>query len=176
MTSEIHRRRQESHPMKDRIEENIRLVFKRADSDCVGYLTRHGLKVAMTGLFGFKPSKFEIQQLSLKYNLEQGEMTQDAFLAIMAPRLSQIDSDDMIRQQFVAMDVAGRGFITLQDLKSGFDRVGISPVTVNGGGGYSSGVNSRHVLAEESFVEADVDRDGKVGFREFRQVIRLQPF
>ncbi|KAJ3285247.1 EF-hand calcium-binding domain-containing protein 11 [Rhizoclosmatium sp. JEL0117] len=142
--------------MKSQILSNIRDAFQRADVEGRGYLSKHGLKVGMMGLLGYKPSKFEIEQINKRYNLERGELNLDAFTEIMAPRLAQVDSDDMIRQMFVALDLQGNGFITLENLKAVFRKV-VPNVSMN--------------VVEEFFAEVDTNRDGKVGYREFQQLI-----
>ncbi|KAJ3067352.1 hypothetical protein HDU98_009409 [Podochytrium sp. JEL0797] len=55
--------------------------------------------------------------MRVNYGKDRLELTEHAFLEIMVPRLSLLDSDDMIRQMFVSLDLQGNGFITLHNLK-----------------------------------------------------------
>ncbi|XP_046327838.1 EF-hand calcium-binding domain-containing protein 11-like isoform X2 [Haliotis rufescens] len=68
-------------------------VFHDCDSNNKGYLTREDTKIAVVSLYGYKPSKYEVNQLLDKY----GESLQD--------------------------DVKGRGFLTVEDLKKTFSQV-----------------------------------------------------
>ncbi|KAJ3236748.1 EF-hand calcium-binding domain-containing protein 11 [Chytriomyces hyalinus] len=149
--------RLESHPMKARIIANIREVFRRADVERRGSLTMHGLKVGFVGLLGFEPSNFEIEQISKKFNIERGELNEDAFVELMGPKVAASDVDEIIRAMFVALDVDGSGFITLHAFKRA---VAIAAPHVSA------------AVAEDFFAEADGDRDARVAYREFCSLIK----
>ncbi|TPX74376.1 hypothetical protein CcCBS67573_g04352 [Chytriomyces confervae] len=144
--------RLESHPMKARIVANIREIFRRADVEKRGSLTVHGLKVGFVGLLGFEPSNFEIDHITQKFNIERGELNEDAFVELMGPKVAASDVDEMIRAMFVAMDVDGCGFITLKAFKRA---VALAAPHVSA------------AVAEDFFAEADGDRDGRLAYREF---------
>ncbi|KAI8618454.1 hypothetical protein BC830DRAFT_1108657 [Chytriomyces sp. MP71] len=149
--------RLDSHPFKQTIVSNMREVFKRADAESHGFLTLHGLKVAWVGLLGYQPSPFELEQVMSKFDLERGELTESALFDIMGPKLAITDVDDRIRHMFVAMDLDGKGFLTLDSLRRVCTQV--APRL------------SSQVIAEY-FAEVDTNRDGKVGYREFHNVMK----
>ena len=166
-------------------------TFHNSDEGKKGYLTNEDLKVAFVALFGYKPSKNEGEQLMAKAQTQQevslassrlpsnqqlirkyedsriGQMPHatpvgmplEHFTEIAKAKILAEDSDDEIRQTFIAFDVMCRGFITLDIAKRIFQQVApfLDSVTV-----------------EKLFREADMDRDGRVSYRDFEFVMKYR--
>ncbi|KAL9972221.1 hypothetical protein ACROYT_G018487 [Oculina patagonica] len=166
-------------------------TFHNADEGKKGHLTNEDLKVAFVALFGYKPSKNEVEQLMAKTQTQQTvslassrlpssqpltkksedsrtEQNPDAtyvgmslehFTEIAKAKILAEDSDDEIRQMFIAFDVMCRGFITLDIAKRVFQQVApfLDSVTV-----------------EKLFREADMDRDGRVSYRDFEFIMKYR--
>ncbi|KAJ3191106.1 EF-hand calcium-binding domain-containing protein 11 [Irineochytrium annulatum] len=137
---------------------DIQEVFRRSDRASKGYLTQDDLRVAIVGLLGYKPSDFELQQISRKTNLDRRELNLQAFETLMLPRLRLQEPDERIRGMFLTLDSQSNGFITLRDLRRAF---AIAAPKIR-----------THVV-DECFAEVDRDRDGKVGYREFESIMRM---
>ena len=150
-------------------------TFHNADEENKGFLTSEDLKVAFVSLFGYKPSKSEVQQLMAKFqkpgssvndqlpgcsktfvNTQTG-MTLENFTEIAKIKILAEDTDDEIRQMFIAFDTKCQGFITLDTAKKVFLQVApfLDSVTV-----------------EKLFREADTDRDGRVSYRDFEFIMK----
>ncbi|KAJ3204734.1 EF-hand calcium-binding domain-containing protein 11 [Dinochytrium kinnereticum] len=142
----------EAHPLKRLFFRDIKEVFKRSDEGSKGYLNKTDLKVAYLGLLGYKPSKFELEQIKRTFDFETRGMTETEFIKLMSPRLAKIDCDDWIRGVFLALDRSGNGYISLRDLSLTSSQL-------------TSFVPS--YVIERCFAEVDTNGDGKVGFREF---------
>ncbi|XP_068703267.1 EF-hand calcium-binding domain-containing protein 11-like isoform X2 [Montipora foliosa] len=157
-------------------------AFHNADEGKKGLLTREDLKVAFVLLFGYKPSKSEVDQLMINKTQQQtlgmhlqGDqsltqqsssavstnpqvgLTLDQFTEIAKTKILAEDIDDKIRQMFLAFDARCQGFITLDVAKKVFLQVApfLDPVTV-----------------ERLFREVDTDRDGRVSYRDFEFMMK----
>lgn len=154
-------------------------TFHNADDGRKGFLTNEDLKVAFVALFGYKPSKNEVGQLMAKCSglpsdqsltkrsedcrIEQTPdtpnvgMSLERFTEIAKAKILVEDYDDEIRQMFIAFDVMCRGFIMLDIAKRVFQQVApfLDAVTV-----------------EKLFREADMDRDGRVSYRDFEFIMK----
>ena len=154
-------------------------TFHNADEGGKGFLANEDLKVAFVALFGYKPSKSEVGQLMAKCRslpsdqsrIKRSEdsriernpdtphvgMSLEHFTEIAKAKILAEDFDDEIRQMFIAFDVMCRGFITLDIAKRVFQQVApfLDPVTV-----------------EKLFREADMDRDGRVSYRDFEFIMK----
>ena len=149
-------------------------TFHNADEEKKGFLTKEDLKVAFVSLFGYKPSKSEVQQLMAKYQTQESSvggllpgnqalaktkvgMTLEHFTEIAKIKILAEDTDDEIRQMFIAFDTKCQGFITLDIAKRVFLQVApfLDSVTV-----------------EKLFQEADTDRDGRVSYRDFEFIMK----
>lgn len=133
-------------------------VFQSADEGKKGYLTAEDLKVAFVSLFGYKPSREEVEGLmSREESQDNPGMTLGTFMDISSMKIAAQDVDDEIRQVFVAFDVACRGFITLDSAKKIFGR--IAPF-----------LDSTRV--EKAFREIDNDHDGHISYRDFEFMMK----
>lgn len=151
-------------------------TFHNADEGRKGFLTNEDLKVAFVALFGYKPSKNEVAQLCSRLPSDQSltkrsegsrtERTPDThhvgmslehFTEVAKAKILAEDYDDEIRQMFIAFDVMCRGFITLDVAKRVFQQIApfLDSVTV-----------------EKLFREADMDRDGRVSYRDFEFIMK----
>lgn len=135
-------------------------VFQDCDEGGKGYLTREDLKVSLVLVFGYKPSKYETDQMMKKYchgdeinpglNLEQ-------FLEVMKPKMLVKDEDEEIRQTFMAFDSQCNGFLKVEDLKKVFALVAPNfPVQ----------------QIEKVFRELDSNGDGRVSFKDFEFMMK----
>lgn len=159
-------------------------AFHNADEGKKGLLTREDLKVAFVSLFGYKPSRSEVDRLMAirtqqetpfgrHLQLDQSAtrkscivtcgtspqvgITIEHFIEIAKTKILTEDHDDEIRQIFLAFDTWCQGFITLDVAKKNFLQVApfLDPVTV-----------------EKLFQEADTDRDGRVSYRDFEFIMK----
>ena len=134
-------------------------AFHTADEGGKGFLNIEDLKVAIVSLFGYKPSKFEVDELMSNVDMNKCHgMPLESFVAIASAKIAVQDLDDEIRQMFVAFDVKCRGFITLDNAKKIFSR--IAPF-----------VSSDNV--EKVFKEIDSDKDGRVSYRDFEFMMKF---
>ncbi|KAH3844952.1 EF-hand calcium-binding domain-containing protein 11-like [Dreissena polymorpha] len=139
----------------------IQRVFHTNDEGKKGYLTRVDLKVAVVELLGYKPAKFEVNQIFEKYAVEVAEDIQglhlEGFTSCMCAKLAGQDEDDEIRHTFMALDAQCRGFLTLEEVKKAFSSV------------------APHVpeqVIHSAFREIDQDGDGRVSFKDFQFLMK----
>lgn len=174
------------HITEDRLSQILE-TFHNADEEGKGFLTSEDVKVAFVSLFGYKPSKNEVEQLmgktqtaistvsglshsdqltSTKPKVFGGEqvsnhkgMSLEHFTEIAKKKILAEDDNDEIRQMFIAFDAMCRGFITLDVTKNIFQHVApfLDSVTV-----------------EKLFCEADMDRDGRVSYRDFEFIMKYE--
>ncbi|CAM9597801.1 unnamed protein product [Ectocarpus sp. 12 AP-2014] len=126
-------------------------------SDNKNYLDKDDLKVAVTALLGFRPSKFDVQQMLALATAEDPQcpgMSRDVFVESMGRRLALIDPTEELRQIFKAFDRGCRGFITRDDLQQVLSEV-------------FSESEMPPVKVAEMFSEADWDGSGRVGTRSY---------
>ncbi|XP_003787028.2 EF-hand calcium-binding domain-containing protein 11 [Otolemur garnettii] len=127
-------------------------VFKACDEDNKGYLSREDFKVAVVMLFGYKPSKIEVDSVMSSINPSTSGILLEGFLNIVRKKKEAQVYRNEIRHIFTAFDVHYRGFLTLEDFKKAFKLV-------------APKLPERTVL--EVFREVDRDSDGHVSFRDF---------
>lgn len=99
-------------------------VFESADEGKKGYLSKRDYKVAIIQLFGYKPSKYEINtSWREKAGEDETGLNLEAFTELVLPRLQAQDSSEKVRQTFMAFDRFSHGFISLEDCKDAFAKV-----------------------------------------------------
>lgn len=142
----------------------LKMVFAEGDSDKKGHLNREDLKVAMVSLLGYKPSKYEANQMLEKhgYQDEDGTLVMNfgQFVEAVTPKLINRDEDDEIRQTFMAFDTHCKGFLTVDDLKRVFSNV-------------APHMSAHHL--EKMFRELDRDGDGRVSYKDFDFLMKFDP-
>ena len=141
-------------------------AFQDADEEQKGFLTAEDYKVAVVSLLGYKPSKYEIGAVFKPLNshllpTEPGRpqlgLDKASFVMLMLRRLKQQDTNELIRQMFLSLDVCCQGFISLQNCKQAFKQV--SP-------------HFQDALIELFFAEVDSNGDGRVSYRDFEIMMK----
>lgn len=119
------------------------------DADAKGYLTRHEFKCYVAHAIGFRPRKDEI-------------LCEDVDYAAAAAYVAQCSDDtlDGAKDVFDALDVQGRGFLTLADLKPVF-ATAMPAVKAD--------------VLDDAFDELDVGRTGRLSYQQFLAISRRSP-
>ena len=139
-------------------DQHISEVFSHADCEKKGYLTKDELKLAVVELFGYKPCKYEVNEiLSKEANISTG-ISRELFIDVMKSKLSNQDPNDEIRQLFLACDTRCRGFITFEDAKNIFQQT--APFV-------------KCFDFQRMFEEVDRDNDGRVSYRDFEHMMKF---
>ncbi|XP_068110669.1 EF-hand calcium-binding domain-containing protein 11 isoform X3 [Hyperolius riggenbachi] len=126
-------------------------VFQACDGGKKGFLNREDLKVAVVMLFGYKPSKIEVDSMFSSVS-KSGGIAAEEFLALMSvKRSAQLHFGEQ-RAIFSVFDTHCRGFLNVEDFKRAFKRV-------------APHIPEHTVL--EAFREVDQDSDGLVSYKDF---------
>ncbi|XP_075048714.1 EF-hand calcium-binding domain-containing protein 11 isoform X2 [Mixophyes fleayi] len=134
-------------------------VFEACDEGKKGFLTREDFKVAVVSLFGYKPSKIEVDSM-LPSLSKSGGVRPDEFVKLMSMKKSAHLSFGDQRQIFSVLDSHCRGFLNVDDFKRGFRSV--APHL------------SEHTVLE-AFREVDRDSDGLVCYKDFEFAMNYEP-
>ncbi|XP_041353384.1 EF-hand calcium-binding domain-containing protein 11-like isoform X1 [Gigantopelta aegis] len=136
-------------------------IFHDCDTDKKGFLSREDLKFAVVSLFGYKPSKYETNEILQTHGdiIIDGKkgISLTSFLAVLGPKFASRDEDDEIRQVFLAFDIQCHGFLTVEDLMKVFGQ--IAPRI------------PAHTVAA-SFRELDRDGDGRISYKDFEFMMK----
>ncbi|XP_074813241.1 EF-hand calcium-binding domain-containing protein 11 isoform X4 [Natator depressus] len=98
-------------------------VFEACDEDKKGYLSREDFKVAVVMLFGYKPSKVEVDSVMASVQQKNSGVLLEEFLKLMSTKKAAQLHHSEIRQIFTAFDMQYKGFLTLEDFKRAFNSV-----------------------------------------------------
>ncbi|XP_030786761.1 EF-hand calcium-binding domain-containing protein 11 isoform X2 [Rhinopithecus roxellana] len=98
-------------------------VFKACDEDHKGYLSREDFKIAVVMLFGYKPSKIEVDSVMSSINPNTSGILLEGFLNIVRKKKEAQRYRNEVRHIFTAFDTYYRGFLTLEDFKKAFRQV-----------------------------------------------------
>ncbi|CAB4062522.1 CETN1 [Lepeophtheirus salmonis] len=138
---------------------NRKRIFERPfdlfDSQGTGFMNAKDLKVAIRAL-GFEPQKDEMRKMLAGIE-DDGTLSFDHFLNIMASKMSEKDTKDDIIKAFKLFDEDDSGKITLKNLKK------ISA---------ELGENMTDEELREMIDEADRDGDGEVNQDEFFKIMK----
>ena len=155
-------------------QKDIERVFHFSDKENRGFLQRKELKIAYIAIFGYKPSRTELDDIMLNYgehisteyantvsisDLERRKnvVTKNKFLNLITSRLRFVDKDNEIREIFQLFDRNNKGFIGLDDFlyatKSKLKCFADFELT-------------------QFFRELDGDCDGRISYRDFQRMMR----
>ncbi|KFV74893.1 EF-hand calcium-binding domain-containing protein 11, partial [Struthio camelus australis] len=134
-------------------------VFEACDEDNKGYLSREDFKIAVAMLFGYKPSKVEVDSVMSSVQLENSGILLEKFLNLVSTKKAVQLFDGETRHIFTAFDVQNRGFLTLEDFKKAFNSI-------------SPKLSERIVV--EAFRKVDQDSDGHISFKEFESAMKYR--
>ncbi|XP_024087845.2 EF-hand calcium-binding domain-containing protein 11 isoform X4 [Pongo abelii] len=98
-------------------------VFKACDEDHKGYLSREDFKTAVVMLFGYKPSKIEVDSVMSSINPNTSGILLEGFLNTVRKKKEAQRYQNEVRHIFTAFDTCYRGFLTLEDFKKAFRQV-----------------------------------------------------
>ncbi|XP_052273653.1 calmodulin-beta-like isoform X3 [Dreissena polymorpha] len=145
--------------LTDEDREELSQTFKLFDRDGDGFLTARELGDAMRAM-AQHPTEQEIQELIKRPEGAADEgphLTDfDAFLHIMAKRMTVPEPDDQLLEAFRVFDKEGTGIISAADLRQ--------IVT-------TMGERLTDEEVEEMIKEADDDGDGQINYQEFTQML-----
>ncbi|XP_022331126.2 EF-hand calcium-binding domain-containing protein 11-like [Crassostrea virginica] len=133
----------------------LSVVFHEADEGNKGFLTREDVKVAIAELLGYKPSKYEVDQIINNYGKKFNNITGiplENYMVVMSEKIVSADEDENIRHTFMAFDTKCRGFLAIEDLQKAFSQV--APHIPN------------HTI-QCCFRELDRDGDGRISYKDF---------
>ena len=128
-------------------------AFQAADEEGKGSLTREDYKVAMLSLFGYKPSKYEVDSVWRdKCGSLEGNLFKERFVSLAVERIKKLDKQSLARQVFLAFDVPCRGFLQKEEWLRALQSV--APRLATG-------------QVPNLFAEVDWNGDGRVSYRDF---------
>jgi len=136
---------------------DVREAFNLFDSGATGFIDTKDLKVAMRAL-GFEPRKEEIKKMVSEVDREAtGRLSFDAFLGLMASKMSEKDSKEEILKAFKLFDDDDTGRISFSNLKRVADELGESLTDEE---------------LKEMLEEADRSGDGEVNQDDFLRIMK----
>ncbi|KAJ6466853.1 calmodulin [Mycena sanguinolenta] len=131
-------------------------AFTLFDKDGNGMITTVELGTVMHSL-GKNPTESELQDMINEVDVDRnGTIDFPEFLAMMAKKFQDTDSEEEIRQTFAVFDKDGNGTISVTELQQVMRSLGEK-------------LTDREV--EEMMREADVDGDGEINYDEFLQMM-----
>jgi len=141
-------------------QELLSKAFMFGDINKRGYLNKEDLKVAMLFLFGYKPSKYEINQLmKCEKQIKDDNlcMTFSTFKSVMLCKLQAEDEDQKIRELFCMLDVKCQGYLTEEDIQLAFKHI-------------APNLSNSNILA--CWTDLCKHKDSKLSYREFEHVLK----
>ncbi|XP_034957807.1 EF-hand calcium-binding domain-containing protein 11 isoform X2 [Zootoca vivipara] len=131
-------------------------AFEACDEDNKGYLNREDYKVAVVMLFGYKPSKVEVDSVMASVKQNQSGVSLEEFLNLMRTKKASHFYQSEVRQLFTAFDRQCKGYLSLEDFRKAFSVV-------------APKLPERTVV--EAFREVDQDSDGHISFKDFESAM-----
>ncbi|KAM3853942.1 EF-hand calcium-binding domain-containing protein 11 isoform 3-T3 [Vipera latastei] len=98
-------------------------AFEACDENNKGYLSREDYKVAIVMLFGYKPSKMEVDSAMASMKQNPFGLSLEEFLNLMITKKVAHFYHSEIRQIFMSFDRQCKGFLTFEDFKKAFNIV-----------------------------------------------------
>ncbi|XP_077179574.1 EF-hand calcium-binding domain-containing protein 11 isoform X7 [Paroedura picta] len=95
-------------------------AFEACDEGNKGYLNREDYKVAVVMLFGYKPSKMEVDSVMASVQESQSGISLDKFLNLMSTKKTAQLYHSEARHLFTAFDMQCKGFLSLSDFQRAF--------------------------------------------------------
>lgn len=136
-------------------------TFHDSDLGHKNYLDKEDLKTATVALLGYKPSKYEVDDMykscGLTENAPGQRINLEMFIDMMSSKMAVVDEDDEIRQTFLMFDSQCRGFLSLEDITKAFSQVAPHMQT--------------HSI-ESAFKEIDRDGDGRISYKDFEFMMK----
>ncbi|XP_061467919.1 EF-hand calcium-binding domain-containing protein 11 isoform X1 [Rhineura floridana] len=131
-------------------------AFEACDEGNKGYLNREDYKIAVVMLFGYKPSKVEVDSVMASVKQNQSGVSREQFINLMSTKKAAHFCHSEVRQLFTAFDRQCKGFLSLEDFKKAFHVV-------------APKLPERIVV--EAFREVDQDSDGHISFKDFQSAM-----
>ena len=141
-------------------------------------LSQEDYKVAVLELFGYKPSKYEVEHVWREVTRRVGSSMEseqeiegkgpfqdpddrglglERFVSIMKDRLKGRDKDELVHKMFTALDVTQSGFLTEAVCQAAFKQV--VP-------------HMKSHVFQLLFQEVDNDGDGRLSYRDFELLMK----
>lgn len=141
---------------KEEVEE-YRAIFSLVDKDGNGHIEASELEELLLQT-GQDVTREQAEAMIAEMDVDQnGTIEFDEFLRMISSRDNLGNSE--IAAAFAAMDVSGDGYITIQELRAAFKKLG-EPISDA----------DMHMMIRES----DLDGDGRVSLEDFRQILFYQ--
>lgn len=142
---------------EDKLQE-LQEAFVLFDKNQDGMITKEELGAVLHSL-GQRPTVSEVQALIRSVDLDRsGTIDFDEFVKIFSAKLS-VDPEKELHEVFCIFDENGDGFISSDELYSMLHKLG-EHITKN--------------EAQKMINEADLNRDGKVDYREFKAILNAR--
>ncbi|XP_053230014.1 EF-hand calcium-binding domain-containing protein 11-like [Podarcis raffonei] len=107
-------------------------------------------------LFGYKPSKVEVDSVMASVKQNQSGVSLEEFLNLMSTKKAAHFYQSEVRQLFTAFDRQRRGYLSLEDFRKAFSAV-------------APKLPERTVV--EAFREVDQDSGGHISFKDFESAM-----
>ncbi|XP_058181580.1 calmodulin-like protein 3 [Rhododendron vialii] len=137
----------------------LRRVFQMFDKNGDGRITKKELNDSLENMGIFIPDP-ELTQMIEKIDVNgDGCVDIDEFGALYQSIMEERDEEEDMREAFNVFDQNGDGFITVEELRSVLASLGMK--------------QGRTVEdCKRMIMKVDVDGDGRVNFKEFKQMMR----
>ncbi len=144
----------QSHSLSEKEYADLALVFKLIDQDNSGSISNAELGFLMKSI-GQNPTPAELQDMINEADTNHnGAIELNEFVDLMAKKINETNKEDEMMEAFGIFDRDGDGYITLAELKLVMNYLG-------------ENINEGEL--DQMIQEADIDRDGKVNYVDFKK-------